>query len=232
MTSKTKTTNQKIARRSAGIPLNISLKPRPTEGNDLAGDIFRAVKNDEEAEKVRRKVESAEKTSVSEVAENPPVEENTVETPPIRQPTVSNPQKLVSIKQSMVQLTDENEAVNVVKVPRKVSFDNSAQSLSTEQFSPEVTELFEKSKARELYELLLQLTHEASQPAAKVRVPRSFLMAQTNIKTRITLDLNLRRLENVGLLKIDSRPGEQEGNLYEVRKLDSPTNNQRPDARN
>jgi hypothetical protein len=41
-------------------------------------------------------------------------------------------------------------------------------------------------------------------------------MASTNIKTRLTLDLNLKRLEENDLLKIESRPGEQEGNIYTV----------------
>ncbi|NJM53168.1 MAG: hypothetical protein HC846_07125 [Blastocatellia bacterium] len=172
--------SSKVTKRAAGIPLSVSLKPRPNDGNDLASDIFKAVKETEELKK--------EETELKV------------------KPEASEQQKfLPETASKKVRVKSEND-VNIVNAI--------ASKDPTER-------LFEKSKAKELYNILINLTHKAANPTDKVRVPRSYLMANTNIKTRITLDQNLKRLENLGLIKITSIVGEQEGNLYQVNLLEN-----------
>jgi hypothetical protein len=163
--------NNKVVKRTAGIPISVSLEPRPNFGIDLASDIFDAVKKDQK-EKNKKREEPAQ--SIEAIS------------------------KKTTIKQENVKSSN---------------FINSVNSIIKQ--TP-LERLFEKSKAKELYDILINLTHKSETPTDKVRVPRSYLMANTNIKTRITLDQNLKRLENLGLIKITSIVGEQEGNLYQV----------------
>ena len=193
----------KPIRRIAGIPLNISLKPRPNDGKDLASDIFRAVKDLENAEslatktsekenqiQVKAEVEAVGKTDITLV---------TVEKVEIRETTSNLHTEILDTKLQNYQNRENIKVVGAVDSKNPIE------------------RLFEKSKARELYEILLNLTHKSEEsPTDKVRVPRSFLMKNTGIKTRITLDQNLKRLEKLGLIEITSIIGEQEGNIYQV----------------
>ena len=193
----------KPVRRTAGIPLNISLKPRPNDGKDLASDIFQAVKDLENVDisatktaqqenqlQVKNKVEPFEKTVIIPV---------TVEKDEIRETTSNLHTEILDTKLQNYQNRENIKVVGAMDTQNPIE------------------RLFEKSKAKELYEILLNLTHNSEEsPTDKVRVPRSFLMKNTGIKTRITLDQNLKRLEKLGLIEITSIIGEQEGNIYQV----------------
>ena len=193
----------KPVRRTAGIPLNISLKPRPNDGKDLASDIFQAVKDLENTES------SANKTAAKENQLQIKAEVEAVGKTVITSVTVEKNE----IKEIMSNLQTE---ILATKLQNYQNRENIKVVGAMDTQNP-IERLFEKSKAKELYEILLNLTHKSEEsPTDKVRVPRSFLMKNTGIKTRITLDQNLKRLEKLGLIEITSIIGEQEGNIYQV----------------
>lgn len=207
-------------RRIAGLQIHATLEPRPDLGANLASDIFRAVKENEAAEheaknqiildeaqsaSAEREVKFEPTTKIQEIAEDFDSLENEMET------IAGNALVRFGSGQMRVVSLQPPKPRKIQKKPRKL-----LKVISDAREIEKIPRLFERTKAEELYDLLFQLTLGADEPCASVRVRRSDLMSHTNINTRITLDLNLKRLEENGLLKIESRPGEQEGNIYTV----------------
>ncbi len=159
-----KSAKKTIERRIPGLVIQSPLTPRPNLGNDLASDIFSAIKEQE-----------SNKTEAIK-------EEEPVKLIPKEKPKVQVSKKTSVTKPNLLKIEDVSE----------------------------------KAKAHELYEKLYSLTLGAEEPMNSVRLTRNGLMNLTSIKTKITLDLNLKRLSDSGLVKIESRPGEQKGNIYYV----------------
>ena len=227
----------KIQRRAAGLQIRAALEPRRDSGANLASDIFHAVKENEvaEAKATQQLEEEGERKGALEQAPKTPAESELKKSPQIAQITAGALD--ASMKQNSLA-SDASENIQgsaltkfgdgqmrVVSLqpakPRKINKQpKKTLNIVTEQNEVgKIPVLFERTKAEELYDLLYQLTLGAAEPCETVRVRRSDLMASTNIKTRLTLDLNLKRLEENDLLKIESRPGEQEGNIYTVYPL-------------
>ena len=220
----------KIQRRAAGLQIMATLEPRPNSGTNLASDIFRAVREDEESnvQSVPKITQAAESASVLKsdakdvgrqenitepkshrLADNQELPKNSQ----IKEAEVVPGTALVSFGggQMRVVSLQPPKTRKVSKQPKKM-----LRIVTGSDENQKIPTLFERTKAEELYDLLFQLTLGADEPCDSVRVRRSDLMASTNIKTRLTLDLNLKRLEENKLIKVESRPGEQEGNIYTV----------------
>ena len=221
----------KIQRRAAGLQIRAALEPRPDSGTNLASDIFRAVKENEVAE-----IQSLQKKQNK--SEQPSATAASTELKKLSKTTQKHTGSAndLSTKNSTLSEADENvrgsalvrfgegqmRVVSLQPVkPRKINKQpkKTLTIVTNTNETGKIPVLFERTKAEELYDLLYQLTLGADEQCETVRVRRSDLMASTNIKTRLTLDLNLKRLEENGLLKIESRPGEQEGNIYTVYPL-------------
>lgn len=71
-------------------------------------------------------------------------------------------------------------------------------------------------KSKQLYDCLYSLSRGAIVPSMTVRIAKSDLMEKANIGSKVTLDQNLRRLEAVGLLTVETIGGIQGGNQYTV----------------
>lgn len=226
----------KIQRRVAGLPIRAALEPRPDSGANPASDIFRAVKENEEnygqdkiteshgdnIEKINQSTNIQSQNHLAQsITENQSTAQiNSENTSEIQQTdNLQNEAKLVSSTsptrfgggQMRVVSLQPPKQRKIQKKPRKL-----LKVITAAREVEKIPQLFERTKAEELYDLLYQLTLGADEPCSSVRVRRSDLMANTNINTRLTLDLNLKRLEENGLIKIESRPGEQEGNIYTV----------------
>lgn len=71
-------------------------------------------------------------------------------------------------------------------------------------------------KSKQLYDCLYALTRGAVVPSRTVRISRTKLMEKANIGSRVTLEANLERLVQVGLVSVRRIPGEHVGNEYTV----------------
>ncbi len=71
-------------------------------------------------------------------------------------------------------------------------------------------------KAKQLYDCLYSLTRGAIVPTRSVRIAKSELMNKAGIGSKVTLDQNIRRLEMVGLITVETIGGIQGGNQYTV----------------
>ncbi|MET0624144.1 MAG: hypothetical protein ABW250_14260 [Pyrinomonadaceae bacterium] len=71
-------------------------------------------------------------------------------------------------------------------------------------------------KAKQLYDCLYSLTRGAIAPSRTVRIAKSDLMDKAAIGSKVTLDQNIRRLEIVGLISVETIGGIQGGNQYTV----------------
>ncbi len=222
----------KIQRRAAGLQIRAALEPRPDSGTNLASDIFRAVRENEvtEIESAQKKQnESDKQLLVASTSGGLKKSSKTIQ-------TTADFLNIETTNKPASSETDENVRgsalvsfgagqMRVVSLqpakPRKINKQpkKTLTIVTNKNETGKIPVLFERTKAEELYDLLYQLTLGAEVPCETVRVRRSDLMASTNIKTRLTLDLNLKRLEENDLLKIESRPGEQEGNIYTVYPL-------------
>lgn len=76
--------------------------------------------------------------------------------------------------------------------------------------------LFKPGKSKHLYDVLYSLTRGAIEPVRSVRISKTKLMRQAGIGSRITFDSIIGYFERVGLLRVTVRPGEHEGNEFEV----------------
>ncbi|MEP6923951.1 MAG: hypothetical protein ABI954_05780 [Pyrinomonadaceae bacterium] len=220
----------KIQRRAAGLQIRAALEPRPNSGANLASDIFRAVKENEAIEAKSAQIAATLTNSIETGNSSLPQ----ITATRAVQPAATNDSDSGNFDEQLsqdraeivpgtalvrfgegqmrvVSLQQSNKSRKVNKQPKKL-----LRIVTGTNQTEKIPILFERTKAEELYDLLYQLTLGADEPCASVRVRRSDLMASTNIKTRLTLDLNLKRLEENDLLKIESRPGEQEGNIYTV----------------
>lgn len=207
--------NAKPVRRAAGLQIRAALEPRPDAGSNPASDIFRAVKEDEAEIAFNN---STVQTNNLQAANQPFQQDITVPENDFGD-AFENETEIVPgtalIRfgggQMRVVSLQPPKSRKMQKKPRKT-----LKIITNPREVEKIPQLFERTKAEELYDLLFQLTLGADEPCSSVRVRRSDLMTHTNIKTRLTLDLNLKRLEENGLLKVESRPGEQEGNIYTV----------------
>ncbi len=234
----------KPARRAAGLTIRASLEPRTDAGINPAADIFRQAKeiseptaaevfeppNSPDGVSTAQMIESetqtiqADKTTFLTNGENALIEKEILPPQKMVEPAVAANQTASAATSDLVRFGGGQMRVVSLQPPRQRKFPKTTKKAAVRVTANSVaadktSQLFERTKAEELYDLLHQLTIGASEPCASVRVRRSDLMAGTNIKTRITLDLNLKRLEENGLIKIESRPGEQEGNIYTVFEL-------------
>ena len=71
-------------------------------------------------------------------------------------------------------------------------------------------------KSKQLYDCLYALTRGAVVPSRTVRISRTKLMEKANIGSRVTLEANLERLVQVGLVSVRRISGEHIGNEYTV----------------
>jgi hypothetical protein len=212
--------NQKLTRRAAGLPIRASLDPRPDlGGTNPATDIFRAVaatamEKKENLDEIVRS--SSDDNSAQEIERAAPFEVSEMAETFDKEPKTA----LVTFAEGQMRVVSlRQQKRRKVEKPKREPF----KILTVAPEVEKIPQLFERTKAEELYDLLYHLTLGADKPCASVRVKRSDLMLYTNIKTRITLDLNLKRLEENNLIKIESRPGEQEGNIYTVFPLPQKT---------
>jgi hypothetical protein len=196
----------KLNRRAAGLPIRAALDPRPDSGSNPASDIFRAVKAEQENTEIKPEVQ----TSAQII---PTIEDDNFTEATRNDAEIVPGTALIRFGggQMRVVSLQPPRSRKVQKKPRKV-----LKVITNAKEVEKIPQLFERTKAEELYDLLFQLTLGAEVPCNSVRVRRSDLMSHTNIKTRLTLDLNLKRLEENGLIAVESRPGEQEGNIYTV----------------
>lgn len=224
------------ARRAAGLTIRASLEPRTDAGINPAADIFRQAKEvsapktaelfeppDSQNNVLETQKIDADETTALSVGKDTLVEKQILPHRAV-EPAIAAHQTATVATSNLVRFGNGQMRVVSLQPPRQRKFPKtpkkSVRVTTTNQAAADKTsQLFERTKAEELYDLLHQLTIGATEPCASVRVRRSDLMAGTNIKTRITLDLNLKRLEENGLIKIESRPGEQEGNIYTVFEL-------------
>lgn len=210
-------------RRTAGLQIKAALEPRRDSGTNLASEIFGAVREEQESklQKAQKVVqtsvtvladdqESAKSIAVDAVKNSQKVDDRSSQNLAVETAAGASLIRSGDGQMRTVSLQQSNRR-KIIKQPKKP-----LQILSGGGEIQKIPLLFERTKAEELYDLLHQLTLGADEPCECVRVRRSDLMASTNIKTRLTLDLNLKRLEENQLLKIESRPGEQEGNIYTV----------------
>lgn len=227
---------QKTQRRTAGLPIRASLEPRLDPAGNPASEIFRAVREDE--------AKNNSQSSINEPLTALNLKEDSNQSKNIRSESektnysassaqsVSNPANDVALTEpeivagnALVSFSNGQMRVVSLQPPKSRKTTKSPRKmLKVITQSPELDKipaLFERTKAEEIYDLLFQLTLGADEPCSSVRVRRSDLMASTNIKTRLTLDANLKRLEDNNLIEIESRPGEQEGNIYTVFPLPS-----------
>jgi len=218
----------KIQRRAAGLQIRAALEPRPDTGANLASDIFRAVKESEatkahsERNQIAKLEQPLSKSANLTVKRGSNPDQTTVDSlvgktfdEQMFEGKTENVPGSALMKfgdgQMRVVSLQPTKPRKLNKQPKKL-----LKIVTGGNEMDKIPILFERTKAEELYDLLYQLTLGADEPCETVRVRRSDLMASTNIKTRLTLDLNLKRLEENDLLKIESRPGEQEGNIYTV----------------
>jgi len=71
-------------------------------------------------------------------------------------------------------------------------------------------------KSKQLYDCLYALSRGAVVPSMTVRVAKADLMDRADIGSKVTLDQNIRRLEAVGLISVETIGGIQGGNQYTV----------------
>lgn len=226
----------KPARRAAGLMIKASLEPRTDAGINPAADIFRQAKNVSapvqelsEPPNLKNNVSAAPPVAADQTALLTDREENAAVEKQISPPhttavSAADDEPAAQPISDLVRFGNGQLRVVSLQPPRQRKFAKNAKKAALRvtpnpAATDKTAQLFERTKAEALYDLLYQLTIGATEPCASVRVRRSDLMAGTNIKTRITLDLNLKRLEETGLIKIESRPGEQEGNIYTVFEL-------------
>lgn len=220
----------KIQRRAAGLQITAALEPRPNSGTNLASDIFRAVRENEEAEAqfVPKITQTSEQANVLRNNEINDKQQKNVAERKFPQPAEDQePSHKSQLKEAeivpvtaLVSFGGGQMRVVSLQPPKIRKVNRQPKKMlrivtGTDE-NQKIPTLFERTKAEELYDLLFQLTLGADEPCNSVRVRRSDLMASTNIKTRLTLDLNLKRLEENKLITVESRPGEQEGNIYTV----------------
>jgi|GEM_PF-3508787 len=80
--------------------------------------------------------------------------------------------------------------------------------------------LFRSGKSKQLYDVLYTMTRGAIKPTRTVRITKGKLMKAAGIGSRNTFDAIVSHLCSVGLLSLDIRIGEAEGNLFEVFTVD------------
>ncbi|MBA3442188.1 MAG: hypothetical protein H0T92_20200 [Pyrinomonadaceae bacterium] len=71
-------------------------------------------------------------------------------------------------------------------------------------------------KSKQLYDCLYAITRGAVTPSRTVRISRPKLMKKSGIGSRITIEANIARLINVGLIQVRQIAGEHDGNEYTV----------------
>lgn len=71
-------------------------------------------------------------------------------------------------------------------------------------------------KTKVVYDVLYSLTRGAITPSRTHRISKPRLMAKAGIGSKVTIDKAIEHLKAFNMISVEERPGEHEGNVYEV----------------